>query len=160
MANYRLQKVLDVRQHAQREMSAALQARREQLALAEAELERRRQAVAECRERQRAGGETMNARAAQGGRAGELTGYRTYLADLRQSEQALLAEVEQQRAVVARARSEVEKAVQALLDASKEVKVIERHRETWNERVRREEQRRDQKSNDEIGAVAHERRKP
>jgi flagellar export protein FliJ len=61
--------------------------------------------------------------------------------------------------VVANAEAEVEKALDALIEASREVQVIEKHRETWQQRTRREEQLREQKIGDEIGAVTYRRPK-
>jgi flagellar export protein FliJ len=61
---------------------------------------------------------------------------------------------------VSRCETEVERARAALVEAAREVRVIEKHREGWQERQRREAARREQKLNDEIGAILHERKAP
>jgi hypothetical protein len=83
---------------------------------------------------------------------------RTHLKDLRRSEQELLGEVEQQRAVVGRAERELDRAIIALIETSKEVQVIEKHRQHWREQMQREQERGEQKLNNEIGAIMYGRR--
>ncbi|HKE59474.1 MAG TPA: hypothetical protein VKB46_22345, partial [Pyrinomonadaceae bacterium] len=129
--------------------------RREQLAAAETELKRRHQAVATCRDQQAAAQQKLFAEAQAGVEAHELVIHRTHLSDIRRIEQELMAQVEEQRAVVATAKDELDRAITALIEASREVQVIEKHREGWQEKTRREEQLREQKAGDEIGAITH-----
>jgi flagellar export protein FliJ len=154
---YRLRPVLDVRQKAKQAAAKLLAARRAQLAEAEAELVRRNTAVDSCRAQQVTAQEKMLEEVTRGLAAHGLVVHRTHLADLRRIEQELVAEVEVQRRTVAAAEAEVDKAVTALIEASKEVQVIEKHHDTWQQSTRREEQRREQKIGDEIGAITHRR---
>ena len=84
-----------------------------------------------------------------------------FLSDLRRHVEAGAVVDEDQGRPLGRvalsAEAEVERAVAALIEASKEVKVIEKHRETWRQRTLREEQLREQKIGDEIGAVTYRR---
>lgn len=155
---YRLQTVMDVREQAQREAERLVAARLAQLAAAEEELARREREVALCRERQESARAEMLEEMRGGSAASRAVAHRTHLADLRTLEEELRAAAEEQRATVARCEAEVEKARAALVEAAREVKVIEKHREHWQERERREGARREQKLNDEIGAILHERR--
>jgi len=152
-----LQPVLDVRDKAKQTAAVLVATRREQLAAAEAKLLRRRQALSECRQRQAIAQEKMLKEFERAVEAHKLVTHRTHLADLRRTEQELIAKVEDQRRAVVGAEAEVEKALTALIEASREVQVIEKHRETWQQRTRREEQIRDQKIGDEIGAVTYRR---
>ena len=154
---YRLQPVLDVRGKAKQAAARLVATRREQLAAAEEELARRRQELADCRRRQVTAREKMLEEFDPDVEANTLVVHRTHLADLRRTEQELVAKVEDQRRAVAAAEAEVERAVDALIEASKEVQVIEKHRDNWRERTRREEQLREQKIGDEIGAVTYRR---
>lgn len=154
---YRLQPVLDVRGQAKQAAARLVAARREQLAAAQAELFRRQQALAECRQRQAAVQEKMLEEFDGSAEARTLVTYRTHLADLRQTEQELLERVEAQCRACESAEAEVEKAVAALIEASKEVQVIEKHRENWHQRAQRDERHREQKISDEIGALIHRR---
>ncbi len=156
---YRLQPVLDVRDQAKQAAVRLVAARREQLAAAQAELRRRRQELEECRNRQVDAQARMLEEFDSSAEAHKLMTYRTHLADLRQVEQELLLKVEEQSRTCKTAEAEVEKALNALIEASKEVQVIEKHRENWRERTRRDERLREQKVSDEIGAVIHRRQR-
>lgn len=155
---YRLQPVLDARSKTKEAAVRQVTLRREQLVAAQDELTRRERIVADCRAQQEAAQARMMDEAMRGIGAHTLVVHRTHLADLKRLEQELIGAVEQQRAVVARAEIELEKALAALVEASKEVQVIERHRISWQQRVRREEERREQKINDEFGMIIHSHR--
>lgn len=154
---YRLTPVLEVRGKAKQAAARLVATRREQLAACEAELLRRQQALAACRQRQALAEKRMLAECEKSFEAQTLVTHRTHLADLRQSEEELISHVRDQQRAVAVAEMDVEKALIALIEAAKEVQVIEKHRETWRERTRREEQLREQKTGDEIGAVTYRR---
>jgi len=155
---YRLQPVLGAREQAKREAETLLAARTARLAEAEEELARRLSAVEECRGRQATARAEMLEAMSGGAAASQALAHRTHLADLRAQEETLRAAAEEQRGAVARCEAEVERARAALVEAAREVRVIEKHRENWRERERRESVRREQKINDEIGAILHERR--
>ncbi|HET6976012.1 MAG TPA: flagellar FliJ family protein [Pyrinomonadaceae bacterium] len=154
---YRLQPVLDVRGQAKQAAACLVATRREQLASAQSELLRRQQLLVDCRQRQADAQEKMLQEFDSATEARRLVTYRTHLADLRQTEQELLVSVDDQRRVCESAEAEVEKAVAVLIEASKEVQVIEKHRENWRERARQDERFREQKISDEIGAIIHRR---
>ncbi|MBV8858989.1 MAG: flagellar FliJ family protein [Acidobacteria bacterium] len=155
---YRLEPVLGAREQSKREAERLLAARVHQLAEAEEELARRLGAVEACRARQAAArAEELEALKA-GAAAARALAHRTHLADLRAQEETLRAAAEEQRGAVARCEAELERARAALVEAAREVRVIEKHKENWRERERREAVRREQKLNDEIGAILHERR--
>ncbi|HEX8721604.1 MAG TPA: flagellar FliJ family protein [Pyrinomonadaceae bacterium] len=155
---YRLQPVLGAREQAKREAERLLAARLTQLSEAEEELARREREVEACRERQRAARAEMFETMSAGAAAGRALAHRTHLADLRAQEEGLCAAAEEQRGAVARCEAEAERARAALVEAARGVRVIEKHRENWRERQSRETARREQKINDEIAAILHERR--
>jgi flagellar export protein FliJ len=156
---YPLQQVLDVREKGKQVAAKSLASRRAQLAAAEAELERRQAAVVTLQARQTAAQEKMLAEVRDGAAAQGLVLHRTHLADLRRVKQDLVAEVEAQRRAVVAAENEVQNAVTALIEASKEVQVIEKHHASWRQNARREAERQEQKLGDEIGALTHRRRR-
>ena len=154
---YRLQPVLDVRERAKQDAARMVSTRREQLSAAELELRQRKEAVTACRRRQAKAQEKMLEEIKEGLDAHILVRHRTHLADLRETEQELVIQVEEQKRAVANAEAEVEKAVAVLIELSRDVRVIEKHRESWRERTRREEQLQEQKIGDEIGAATYRR---
>jgi flagellar export protein FliJ len=99
----------------------------------------------------------MMAETKQGVAAHGLVLYRTHLADLRRIEQELIVEVEDQERLVSTAENEVEKALAVMIEASKDVQVIEKHHESWQQKTRRDEDRNEQKLGDEIGTITHRR---
>jgi flagellar export protein FliJ len=155
---YKLQPVLDVRERAKQEAAQGVATRRAQLAEAEAELLRREQAVMDCQTRQTLAQAEMLREIESGTEARQVVAHRTHLADLREAERDLKNHVEQQKAVVTRAESNLEAALAALIESSRELQVIEKHRASWSEQTRRVEQRREQKVSDEIGSIIYGRR--
>lgn len=149
--------MLDVRDRAKQEAARRVALCRAQLAEAEAGLARCEQAVLDCRNQQKADYLKMMEQTSHGTEAHRLVIHRTHLAGLRHIEQELVDKVREQQTVVSRAGNELEKAIIVFVEASKEVQVIEKHRESWRERLRREDQRREQKLNDEAGTTVFQR---
>lgn len=158
--DYRLEAVGKVRERAKQERAQAVAERRKQLGEAEAELARRQAEVARCREQQETERARMWEEAREGTAASRLVEHREHLAELRSLEEELTRAVGEQEGKVARCEAEVERALDALREASKEVRVIEKHRERWEEEQRREAVRREQKLDDELASILYERREP
>ena len=154
---YRLQRLLEMRERAREQAAIALAECRRQLAAAELELENRQQAVEDCRQAQRDTQTQVAEKSRSGIKSSEIVRFRQHLIDLREHETTLLTAVEDQKKAVARAEAVVDKAFVALGEASKEAKVIDKHREHWQSEQKIETERREQKSNDEIGAILHDR---
>ncbi len=156
---YRLKTVLDLRLQAKQDAARLLARRREELLAAQAELLRREEAVIACQKEQIAQRGIMLEKMADGIEAQRAVNYRTHLADLREQESQLRLAVAQQQLAVERAETEVEKAIDGLIKATQEAQVIEKHKEGWKEKTRREETRREQKLSDEISAILYERKR-
>lgn len=156
---YNLQRLLEMRERARDEAALYLAECRRKLTLAEDELKNRKQAVEDCRTAQKETNAQMFEKSRSGIKSSEIARFRQHLADLREKESRLLAAVEEQRRAVERAEQTVEKALNTLNEAAKETKVIEKHRENWQQGKKIETERREQKTNDEIGAILHERQK-
>ena len=146
-----------MRERTRDEAAASLAECRRQLALEEKELAAREQAVADCRQAQTKTQTEMLDKGSGGIRNAEMMLYQRHLFDLREREKELLTAVEEQKSTVERAAAEVENALVALGEASREVRVIEKHRENWQRERRVEATRGEQKINDEIGATLHGR---
>ena len=149
--------MLDVRDRAKQEAARRVAMCRAQLAEAEARLARCEQAVLDCRNQQKAAHVKMMEQISHGTEAHCLVIHRAHFAGLRLTEQELIDKVREQQMVVSRAENELEKTILVFVETSREVQVIEKHRESWRERSRREERRREQKLNDEVGATVHQR---
>lgn len=156
---YNLQRLLEMRERARDEAGVYLAECRRLLNAAEAELEKRKQAVEDCRTAQVEIQTQLFEKSRGGMKSSEAVRFRRHSIDLRESEAELLTAVEEQNRTIERAAQTVEKALLALNEAAKETKVIEKHRENWTSANRLNQTRREQKTNDEIGAILHERQK-
>ena len=156
---YNLQRLLEMRERARDQAAIYLGECKRQLAFAENELEKRKKSVEECRREQIKIQNALTGKSNAGIKANEIVRFRQYLIDLREKETLLLKAVEDQKAVIAREEKKVEKAFDELAESAKELKVIEKHRENWQIENKKTAERREQKSNDETGAILHERQK-
>lgn len=152
---YRLETVLEIRDKIKKEAAQLVGVRREQLAATEEELKRCHQAVQDNLQKQREQQDLMFTEINQGVEARRAMAFRTHLTDLREIELDLRANVVKQEKVVQQAESELEKSLELLAEATKEVKVIEKHKETWRMNAKLEAERKEQKLNDEIGAILY-----
>jgi flagellar export protein FliJ len=156
---YELQPILELREQAKKEAMRVVAERRERLRAAEEELARREQALAAWRVYQADCAAKMNEEARRGVAAHRLVAHRSYLDSLRAKEQKLVESVAQQHASVEYASAAVEAALDALVKAAGEAKVLEEHKAQWKLGVRREEARREQKMNDELGIMGFDARR-
>lgn len=156
---YNLQRLLEMRERARDDAALYLAECRRRLARAEEELNNRKKAVIECRREQIEIQNALMGKSVGGIKSNEIVRFRQYLADLREMESELIKAVEDQKAIIEREEKKVEKAFRELTEAAKELKIIEKHRENWQAENKLEAARREQKTNDETGAILHERRK-
>lgn len=156
---YKLQRLLEMRERTRDDAALYLAECRRELSSAENELKRREKAVEDCRREQAETQKSLIEKSQSGMKSSEMVRYRQRLSDLREHETSLLMAVEEQKNVILRVEQKVEKALNTLSEAAKEVKVIEKHRENWQLEKRTENERREQKLNDEIGALLHERQR-
>ena len=154
---YKLQRVLELRESARNSSAEYLCERRNLLLSERKELEKRVAAVEKCRIDQITTDNQMIEDSRNGIKSSEFARYRQHLSDLRDTETQLIEKVDDQKAAVSRAEQAVESALNALQEATKEVKVIEKHREKWQAAKDVGDRRREQKSHDEIGAILHNR---
>lgn len=157
-AKYRLQVVLDIRERAKKDAAEAVALCRRKIADAEEELERRKKAVEESREKQEKEKDKMLSEMRGGVLAKQIMAHKGYLGRLKDEEEFLAEKVEEQRRTLAKANQELEKALEKLTEASKELKVIETHKEKWQTALRKELEKKEEKMNDEIGAILYQRR--
>lgn len=156
---YRLQTVLEIRSRAKDKAAQLVALRMQQLEQAEIELNRRQRNLQACFDKQNQAVSIMNEELNKGSQTHNILQHRNFLDDLRKLEIELKAEVEKQLQVVAKAEKEVESAREKLLESARDLKAIEVHKTNWTTFERSEENRREQKLSDEIGAILHGRKK-
>ena len=153
--NYRLQALIEMRAQAQQEAMRLVTLRRAQLATAEAEWQRGVEAVNACRTQQTSAQQRMLTATSGGIAAQHLMSYRTHLSELRRQETELLEELKAKQLLVNRAETALAQAEESLLAAARELQMVEKHRAAWQTRKRREDEQREQKLQDEMGAVLY-----
>lgn len=156
---YNLQRLLEMRERARDAAVQYLEECRRQLARAEDELITRKSQVEVCRREQTRLQDALIGKSQGGIKSTDIVRFRQYLGDLREKEIRLLKSVEEQKAIITREERKVEKALTELTQTAKELKVIEKHRENWQLENKKEALRREMKTNDETGAILHERQK-
>ena len=154
---YRLEVVLDARGRKKDEAARFVAVRRQELLQAEDELKRRINFLEDCRRKQKEAHEKMMSEFNAGSQAGNIVAHRNFLQVLKDKEEELLFLVEEQKIEAKKAEERVDEALDLLAEASKELKVIEKHKEKWKEAVKREREKQEQKISDEIGAILHQR---
>lgn len=151
--DYRLSTVLKIRQHVKDEAGRVVATRIEQLDEAQKELTERQGNLLACYELQNQKQSDLDQVANDGTQAKNLIAHRAFLSELRQKENQLKQSEEKQRTVVARAENELESARDVLSEAVREFRAIETHRSKWEVTLQTDALRKEQKTNDAIGAA-------
>jgi flagellar export protein FliJ len=156
---YRLQVVENMRSTAKDQAAEFVALCRQKLAEAERELLRKKGLVVEIQEHQQEEKEQMFLKIQSGFVASDMVAHKEFMLKLKDEENKLQEQVDNQQLIVEKAKQDVEKALVKLTEASKELKVIETHHEKWSANVKKEAERKEEKMNDEIGANLYQRRK-
>lgn len=154
---YRLQPLLDVRLKNKRQSEielgrafAALKAEQEKLK----KLEEEKQAIIEHRNELR---REMARKVAMGeSRISESHSHLNFLKKLVEDEEQKDKEIEEQKEVIVRAEERLSQAKRDYIDACKEVKVMEKHKELWQKKIKQKLEYEEQKMMNELGNVIHQ----
>ncbi|XXF76034.1 flagellar assembly protein FliH [Myxococcaceae bacterium GXIMD 01537] len=152
MPPYRLQTLLDMRARAKEAAEQAFSAAIKELEKEKAELKRleddleRRKA-----ERKQKVMAYLQEVMAKGAGINGMNMMSRFEQRLKDEEAQVALDVERQREVVKAAERAVEQRRREMAEAAKELKAIEKHRETWQKQVRQERQAREELTQEEIG---------
>ncbi|MCS6885554.1 MAG: hypothetical protein RMM17_04285 [Acidobacteriota bacterium] len=148
---YRLQPILDEKENKKQEAARFLNKKKEELALEEQKLEqakleharaiqKKEEMVREYNENMFAGKYTIE----------QIKIRKLHIEDQQRRIEELRQAVERQKKAVERAELEVKKAEEALINASKEVQVMQKHKENWQRAVQEEALKKEAKQLEEI----------
>jgi flagellar export protein FliJ len=151
--DYDLKVLLELREREQEEAEdeyarqiQELERRKEYLAKKHGDLEeaieRRKAMCAQHDERVKSGEATL----------AQMNVFESYLSGLRQDEIQLEDSIERAERAVSQQSEQVAQAKQGLIEATRELKAVEKHRENWEEEKAAEEQRRESAAMDEVAA--------
>lgn len=149
---------MGIRSRAREEAARQVAVRLQQLESAEEELARRQKRLQACFAQQNNAQNAMNEELRKGIQARAVLAHQHYLNDLRKLEIELKTDLEKQNQVVSQAEKQLEAARDKLTEAARAVKSIETHKAHWQTAEQKQENRREQKIGDEIGAILHGRR--
>ena len=147
---YKLTVVLKLRERLKDEAAHNARRKQEKLREAEAELENRLEKVRDCQNHQAEVKNRIANDKVNRVNAHLVTTYKIFLDDLHRQELDLSRFAEKQKTVLADSAAATEKAMQELVEATKEVHIIEKHREKWRQQMKVEDARREQARLDEI----------
>jgi flagellar export protein FliJ len=156
MPKYRLQIVLDQkkekRDEAAKRLNEAIEAlRQEERVLAKLEDDLRKNR--ETREKTELEISEKLAMGVLG--IGKVQGMWVYIKSLEAQEKQILEYIERQKVKIKQAQQVVDKARLALIEAAKELKLMEKHKEKWMARIKKEIEEKEQKEMDEIGSAMY-----
>lgn len=147
---YRLQPVLDKREKKKKDAEKIL-------ADARAEVERQKQILKQREEDiekaiQKKDKYTVDLRTKMdaGMETGKITAGKAYIEVLKQNVVTAQKKAEEQKKVVESAEKKVQAAVAGVAEATKEMKVIEKHKENWQDTERREAEEKEDKEQEEV----------
>ena len=156
MPPYRLQTLLEIRERAKEaaeqafaEAMQALAKEKQKLKEMEEELERRK------RERKQKVLAYLEEVMSKGVGAGGLNMMNRFEERLKDEEVQLALEIDGQKEAVKAAERLVEERRREMAEAAKDLKAIEKHKESWQKQVRAEREMREELSQEEIGNALH-----
>ncbi len=87
--------------------------------------------------------------------AQSVVGANVYIERLKDQEEAQESAIEGQKGVIRQRQDDVDGARSDLVDASQELQALEKHREKWAEKVRKEREAREENRMDELAQAIH-----
>lgn len=156
---YRLQALLTIRAHAKKKAEILLARAITALKKAKEKLEELKEEKKKIVERWKKARREMKSKMAAGSAVGEGNVHINFLRKLKEDEEAKGKEIEDQKNVAAQCEEDVAKARRRYIDASKELKVMEKHKELWEKKIKAELTRKEEKEMDELGGTMHELRR-
>ncbi|MDO8527187.1 MAG: hypothetical protein Q7T03_05815 [Deltaproteobacteria bacterium] len=90
-----------------------------------------------------------------GGKVGKGCFHVNYLRKLKEDEAAKEEEIKEQEGVIEEAKEKVAKARRAYIDAAKQMQIMDKHKELWTRKIKKEISRREEKEMDELGQTIH-----
>jgi len=159
MQKYRLQALLTIKQRMKKKAEIALALAIKALLEAKKKLEKLEKEKEEIIEAWKLARKEMKSKVATGVMIGEGNVYVNYLRKLKEDEEKKEQEIEDQKGVVEEAETAVKAARKEYIEACKELRVMEKHKELWEKKIKAEISRKEEREMDELGNVIHQLRR-
>jgi len=158
-AKYRLQALLTIKTHAGKRAEIALAKAIALLQQAKKKLKELEEEKERIKEKWRRARAEMKEKMRGGALVGEGNVHVNFLRKLKEDEEQKEEEIEDQKQLIEERSEGVAKARRAYIDAAKELKVMEKHKELWQKKVREEITKKEEREMDELGSTIHQLRK-
>lgn len=153
---YRLQPILDEKERLREDAIQFLNKKKDELKAEEKKLEQIKEELTIAIERKNQMTQEYNDKMFSGKyTVDEIKIRKIHIEDMISKIEEIKQAVENQRKAVARAEGEVRKAEDALIAASKEVQVMEKHKENWQQALKEEERKKEAKQLEEIAQIMY-----
>lgn len=156
LPKYRLQPVLDKREKKKKDAEKALADARAELAKQQEVLRQREEDVVKATQKKEQYSADLMTKMQAGMETGKITSGKAYLEVLKQAIVTAKKKVEDQKKVVAEKEKKEKDAMLAVTDATKEMKVIEKHRENWADQLHKEEEYKEDQEQEEVAQNIYE----
>lgn len=156
---YRLQALLTIKENEKKRAEFALAVAIKELNEArkrEEELEKEKEEIIENWKNAR---DNMAKGIGPGSSIFDGTVHTNFLRKLKDDEKEKEKEIEEQKEVVSEAEEAVSEARRDYIDAAKEFKVMEKHKELWNKKIQKEISRREERELNDLGNTIHQLRR-
>lgn len=153
---YRLQPVLDKREKKKKDAEKILAAARAEVERQKQVLKQREEDVEKAIQKKDKYTADFMTKMQAGMDSGKITASKAFIEVLKQNIVTAQKKVEEQKKVVETAEQKVQIAVAGVAEATKEMKVIEKHKENWQDAVRKEIEEKEDKEQEEVAQGLYE----
>ncbi len=156
LAKYRLQPVLDSKEKKKKDAEKALAETRTELERQKKILQEREEEVVKAIKRKDDYSADLMKKMDSGLESGKITDGKAYLEVLKRSIEIARKKADDQKKVVQQWEEKVEAALVKVMEATKEMKVIEKHKGNWVEAAKKEIEIKEEKEQDEVAQNIYE----
>lgn len=156
---YRLQALLTIRTRAKKQAEAALGFAIKKLMAARDKLKKLKEEKEEIVQKRKDSRAKMTREMVGGASIFDGNVHTNYLRKLKEDEEAKEKEIEEQKEVVKECEEAVSLARREYIDASKQLQIMEKHKELWRKKVENEISKKEEKELNEIGNILYQLRK-
>jgi flagellar export protein FliJ len=153
---YRLQPVLDKREKKKKDAEKILADARAEVERQKQILKQREEDIEKAVQKKDKYTADLRTKMDAGMETGKITAGKAFIEVLKQNIVTAQEKAEEQRKVVESAEQKVQAAVAGVAEATKEMKVIEKHKENWQDVVRKEIEEKEDKEQEEVAQSMYE----
>ena len=156
---YRLEALLTIKAHEKKRSEIALAMAIKELNEAKKHLEELEKEKEEIIEKWKVARDEMSKGMTAGSSIFDGNVHNNYLKKLKEDEKEKEEEIEEQKEVIKEAEVVVADAKRDYIDAAKELKVMEKHKELWQKKVQKEISRKEERELNDLGNTIHQLKK-